>query len=150
MKPVAKISRTDQKSNGGILKDEYEVSFYFLDPLNVENYYLAKFIPNYLKVPTYYTSDDRFADGKENFWNYSDKDLKPGSTLTFTHSGISKRYYNYMSVLISVAGGSGGGGPFQTPAGTVRGNLVNQSNIDNYALGYFNLSETETIVYTVK
>ncbi len=150
MKSVAAINRIEQKSDGGFLKDQYEVLFYFKDEANIENYNLARFLPNYLKVPTFYASDDRFTDGQVVNWNYSEKDLKPGNTLEFTHYGISKPYYNYMSILISVAGGSGGGGPFQTAPVSVRGNVVNQTNIENYALGYFNASETEKIVYTIK
>lgn len=149
MQVVPKISRISQRSDGGILKDQYEVFFYYQDVANVANYNLARFLPNYLKVPTFYAGDDRFNDGKESNWNYSEKDLKPGNTVAFTHYGISRLYFNYMSILISVAGGTGGGGPFQTAPVSVRGNVVNQTKINNYALGYFNVSETEKIVYTV-
>ena len=150
MQSVPKIDGITQTSNGGILKDQYEVFFFYRDVANVANYNLARFLPNYLKVPTFYAGDDRFNDGKESNWNYSEKDLKPGNTLECTHYGISKTYFNYMSILISVAGGDGGGGPFQTAPVSVRGNVVNQTKIGNYALGYFNVSETENIVYTIK
>lgn len=150
MQSVSKITKISQKSDGGILKDQYEVAFYFFDPATITNYYLSEIIPNYLKVSTFIVSDDRFTDGKENSEIYSDKDLKPGNTVTFSHSGISKSYYNYMSVLTSIAGSSGGGGPFQTPPATVRGNVINQTKTDNYPLGYFSISETEKIVYTIK
>lgn len=150
MQPIPKIDKILQKSDGGILKDQYEVFFYFKDVANVANYAMARFITNYLKIPTFYVGDDRFIDGEEANWSYSDEDLKPGNTLEFTNYGISKRYYNYMNILINVSGAGSGGGPFQTAPVSVRGNLVNETNIDNYALGYFSLSETEKILYTVE
>jgi hypothetical protein len=44
----------------------------------------------------------------------------------------------------------GGGGPFETQPATVRGNMINQTNPDNFPLGYFRISEISTIVYTVQ
>ena len=80
---------------------------------------------------------------------YSDEDLEPGDVIGIRFHSISQRYYNYIVQLTSIAGG-GGGGPFQTPPTTVRGNLVNQNNIDNYALGYFRLCEVEVLEYTIQ
>ena len=57
--------------------------------------------------------------------------------------------YNYMNVLLGIAG-TNGGSPFQTPPATVRGNIVNQTNFNNFALGFFRLSETDTMSYTVE
>lgn len=150
MQSVTKVTKVTQKNDGGFLKDQYEVFFYFQDVPNVENYELVRFLPNYLKIPTLFVSDDRFNDGQEENWSYSDEDLKPGDTLEFTNYGISKQYYNYMNILINVAGGASGGGPFQTAPVSVKGNLINATNRDNYALGYFSLSESESIVYVVE
>jgi hypothetical protein len=54
-----------------------------------------------------------------------------------------------MSILISLAG-SNNGSPFQSPPATVRGNIVNQTNEANYALGYFSLSEIDSLEYTIE
>lgn len=54
-----------------------------------------------------------------------------------------------MNILSSVAGSSGGG-PFQSPPTTVKGNIKNQSNFDNYPLGYFRLSEADVKSYTIQ
>jgi hypothetical protein len=54
-----------------------------------------------------------------------------------------------MNVLLGIAG-TNGGSPFQTPPATVRGNIVNQTNFNNFALGFFRLSETDTMSYTVE
>jgi hypothetical protein len=51
-----------------------------------------------------------------------------------------------MNQLIVQSGGDQG--PFQTPAATVRGNIINTNNLDNFALGYFAVCQeyVETIV----
>ena len=43
-----------------------------------------------------------------------------------------------------------GGGPFETQPATVRGNIINQTNPDNFALGYFRLSEVDEFIYTIE
>jgi hypothetical protein len=62
---------------------------------------------------------------------------------------MSQTYYNYMSILLSVAGSSGGG-PFQTPPATVKGNIKNETHFENYPLGYFRVSEADTKNYTIQ
>ena len=83
------------------------------------------------------------------FGLYTNEDMKTNDTLQFTLHGISETYYNYMNILLGIAGGNGGS-PFQTPPATVRGNIVNQTNFNNFALGFFRLSETDTMSYIVE
>jgi len=80
---------------------------------------------------------------------YFSEKLKPEDTLTYTMSGISQQYFNYMNILLAQTGNSSTG-PFSTPNSTVRGNIVNQTNFDNFALGYFRLSETVIEEYVVE
>lgn len=47
--------------------------------------------------------------------------------------GISEPFYNYLYILRS-QGGNNGGGPFQSQPATVKGNVVNQTNPENYPL----------------
>jgi hypothetical protein len=42
------------------------------------------------------------------------------------------------------------GNPFPTTPSAVRGNIINQTNSDNYAFGYFRLAEVATKSYTIK
>ena len=83
------------------------------------------------------------------FGLYFSGDLKAGDTLKFTNNGVTLNFYNYMNILLSQAGG-GTGGPFSTPTSTIRGNIVNQTNFDNFALGYFRLSKTEIKKYIIE
>ena len=42
------------------------------------------------------------------------------------------------------------GDPFETQTTTVRGNCINQTNPDNFPLGYFRVSETDVFTYVVE
>jgi hypothetical protein len=97
----------------------------------------------------YYVDEDEFFNGNEFFSISQNDELEPGDQIEISHYGISKTYYNYMSVLVSIAGNNGGG-PFQSPPATVRGNIINTTDAANYPLGYFSLSEADNISYTVE
>lgn len=146
--PSPTIDSVEQNDEGGFTGDEIEVKFLFQDDGLVDNFYLIQFNPSFLNLPEYDVVDDEFFQGNQMFGLYFNEDLEVADDLTFTLHGISERYYNYMNVLLGVAGNSGG--PFQAPPATVRGNIVNQTNFDNYALGFFRLSEIDTMTYTVQ
>jgi hypothetical protein len=100
-------------------------------------------------LPEYDVIDDDFFQGNQMFGLYANEELKASDEIDFTLHGISQRYYNYMNILLGIAG-SNGGSPFQTPPATVRGNIINQTNLNNFALGYFSLSETDHQTYRVQ
>ena len=147
--PSPTIESVNQNNEGGFTGEDIEVKFFFQDNGLIDNFYLVQFNTSFLSLPEYDVVDDEFFQGNQMFGLYSNEDLKEADELTFTLHGISERYYNYMNVLLGVAGNNGGS-PFQTPPATVRGNIINQTNFDNYALGYFRLSETDTMMYTIQ
>lgn len=147
---VPDILYTTQDNEGGFFNEDIEVRFYFQDEQNVDNFYMVRFDTPVMPYPDYDVFDDRFNTNNEMFGIYSHEDLAPGHLLNIKLYGISERYYNYMFILINLAEGGSGGGPFQTPPSTVRGNIINQTNEDDYALGYFRLSEVDTLDYTVQ
>lgn len=141
------ITSVTQDNEGGFLNDEVEVRFFFQDPPGIDNWYMVRTDTPLLPYPEYDVNSDRFTQGNEMFEFFSDEDLKAGDVLNFKLYGISERYYNYMALLIQLADG---GGPFSSPPGTARGNLINQTDDANYALGYFRLGEVEVLDYTVE
>lgn len=149
MQSVTPIYSIQQKNDGGFSGEDYEIEVSFEDPMD-KNFYMAKIFPDIYKSPSHQVISDQFTNGNQKSWSFSDEDLKQGTAIAITHYGISEDYYNYMSKLIAVASTSGGGSPFQTPPATVRGNIVNQTDIDNYALGYFSLSEVDHKNYVIK
>lgn len=149
LKSVVPITSIQQKDDGGILGDAIELKTFFNDPIIVDNYYLFRYKPSTSAIPTFEVSDDRFIQGNEGFGLFINEDIQTGNAVEITFSGISRRYFEYMNKLITVAGGSSGS-PFSTPPATVRGNIVNQTNFKNFALGYFSVSETDFRNYVVQ
>jgi hypothetical protein len=149
LQAVAPITRLEQKNDGGFTRKEIKIKAFFNDPANAPSYYLYKYVYSNQVKSDLYVDRDEFFDGNE-FFSISQKDeLKKGDEIEITHFGISKTYYNYMSILVSLAGNSGGG-PFQSPPATVRGNIINTTDKANYPLGYFSLSQYDTVKYVVE
>ena len=77
------------------------------------------------------------------------EDLQPDDEVDFVLSGVDQEFYNFMFILLQ-QGSDDSGGPFETQPATVRGNIVNTTNPDNFPLGYFRVSEISTLSYTVQ
>jgi hypothetical protein len=146
---VPTIDSVEQTEDGGFTGNEKEVKFFYQDNGLVSDFYLEEYNSSFTRLPEYDVIDDNFFQGNQMFGLYTNEDMKTNDTLQFTLHGISETYYNYMNILLGIAGGNGGS-PFQTPPATVRGNIVNQTNFNNFALGFFRLSETDTMSYIVE
>ncbi|PWK19470.1 DUF4249 domain-containing protein [Xanthomarina spongicola] len=144
---VPDIEFVEQNLEGGITGEETEIKAFFTDPINEENYYFFEFIPNIPVIKTLDTFKDEFVNGNLIFGFYVEEDLNPGDSVTIRNHGVSKRFYEFMYVLLQQTGDSGG--PFETQPATVRGNCMNITNSSNYPLGYFRLSEVSEVIYTV-
>jgi len=145
MIPVVNLEEVEQSLNGGFSGDEIELKAYYTDPPEIPNYYLFKFFLDDFSIQIY---EDEFTNGNRTFAYFSDEDLEVGDMVSFEMQGISERFYEYLFILSSQAG-ENNGGPFQTQPTTVRGNIVNETNPDNFAFGYFRLSETNNLDYTI-
>ncbi|SHH23616.1 DUF4249 domain-containing protein [Flavobacterium defluvii] len=149
LKSVAPITRIEQNNEGGFTGEDIEVRAYYNDPADADNYYLYKYVYSNKVTSNFYADEDKFFQGNEFFSVSDDDELKPGDEIEITHYGISKQYYNYMNILVSIAG-SNVGGPFQSPPATVRGNIINTTDKANYPLGYFSLSESVTQKFKIQ
>lgn len=143
--PTPALEYVVQTNNGGFGGDNTELRVFYTDPGEMDNYYFFRFLHESLSIQIY---DDEFTNGNLTFAFFSEEDLDPGEEVGFEIQGISRRFYNYMFILRSQSGN--GGGPFQTQPTTVRGNVVNITNPDNFALGYFRMSEIDYLSYTVE
>jgi hypothetical protein len=149
LKSVAAITSVTQETQSGLGTDVLKIKATFDDPADAENYYLYKYKFSNNLNPEYGVDEDQFFQGNTFFSLVLEEDTHPGDQVQITHYGISQSYYNYMRILLSVSG-SMGGGPFQSPPATVRGNITNTTNFDNYPLGYFRLSEADVENYTIQ
>jgi hypothetical protein len=149
LKPVATIQGFNQDTNGGISGNKIRVQTLYNDPANTADYYLYKYkYPNELK-PDFYVSDDQFYNGNPFFSVTLNDKLKAGDIIEVTHFGISQQYYNYLNILLSLTGNQGGG-PFQSPPVSVRGNISNVADQTDFPFGYFSLSESDPRTYTIQ
>jgi hypothetical protein len=149
LKSLAEITSVTQETQNSVGTNLLKIKAIFNDPADAENYYLYKYKFTKNLKPEYYVDEDQFFQGNTFFSLVLEKDTAPGQQVEITHYGISKEYYNYMNILLSVAGGSGGG-PFQSPPATVKGNIKNETNFENYPLGYFRVSEADVKNYTIQ
>ena len=137
------ILQGDKTLFGG---DDKEVIITFKDSPSERNYYLID-----LDVGNFLITDDEFYDGNSFVFSYFYEDLKVGDELNIRLFGVDKRFSNFFEILQTQSGadGGGGGGPFATPSGIVRGNVINTTNVDNYPFGYFRISEGDKILATI-
>lgn len=149
MVSVVPIDRVEQKNDGGFSGEDVELKFFYTDPKGIENFYLFEFLVVNKDLLSLEVYDDEFTDGNEVFAFYSDEDLKPGDEFLVSNSGISSRTYDFTNILIQQTSDDSGG-PFETQPATVRGNCINQTNPENYPLGYFRVTETDEFTYVVQ
>lgn len=143
--PIDKVEQKIVPDFGG--EDVIELTFYYKDPADQENYYLTDYQSDFLLFPEYELTDDELFNGNEISTRFSDEDkMKPGKIVNITHRGISKNFHNYMNLILEIYGGS----PFSIPPGNIRGNIVNTTDSNNFAFGYFRLCEADKVSYLVK
>lgn len=147
---VPEITSVEQNDEGGFFGEDIEVRFYYQDSALENNHYMIRFNTSFLSFPDYNVRSDKYFEGNEMYGIFSDEDLKANDILEIKLYGISEKYYNYMNIILPIINGGSGSGPFQTIPVNARGNLVNQINNNNYALGYFRLSEVVTLNYTIQ
>ncbi len=146
MVPVVDIDHIEQSKTGGFGGEDYEIKAFYKDPAGEPNYYLFIFRTDKSTLEVY---KDEFTDGNEIFGYFSNEDLEAGDEVNIEMAGISKAYYQYLFVLRTQIGNSGGG-PFETQPATVKGNIVNETNKENFAFGYFRLSQMTNTKYTIE
>lgn len=149
LKSVVPIDYVGQTITGGFSGEDTELKAYYTDPVDERNFYFFEFSNTISSVPSLAVYEDQFNNGNQIFGFYSDEDLEVGDKVTIRNHGISERFYNYMFILLQ-QNSNDGGGPFETKPTTVKGNCVNQTNPENYPLGYFRLSEVSELVYTIQ
>ncbi|ESU22686.1 lipoprotein precursor [Flavobacterium enshiense DK69] len=129
--------------------DIIQVKFYYQDNPDEDNFYLIGVKNPNKRNPDYGVMSDEFFQGNIMFGFYYSDDTTHGSTLLLQLQGISNGYYDYMNKLITISS-TNSGNPYSTPPATVRGNIVNETDPDNYPLGYFSLGEVDLLDYLVQ
>ncbi|MDT0621467.1 DUF4249 family protein [Croceitalea vernalis] len=150
---VTEITDVFQDREDGFEDDVLEVHVTFTDPPEEGNNYLFKFQRRGDLLPDLEEADDEFVNGNEIDWWYEIEENEdenvlpflPGHVVNIEMYGVSRAYYNYIDILIDQIGGVG---LFEATPVAVKGNCINTTNADNYAFGYFRLSEVVRTSYT--
>ena len=154
--PTSPIDNLEQGDGSIFGEDDTELIISFTDFPNRTDFYLFDFdFGNFL------VSEDEFYQGQSfEFSYFYDQDIEVGDDVEVSIMGINEDFYNYMDLLINQS--EGGFGPFETPSITVRGNIINATEIDNdgtfnnvndpnnFALGYFAIVQEFKQIITIE
>lgn len=146
LKTTSTIDYIEQRNDGGFDGKQVDLKAYFKDPIDEENYYY--FVATSERGTRRSVTNDEFFNGNTTFLSYRAEDLAAGDKVSFQLYGITQEFHNYMFILLQQTGG--GGGPFGTQPATVRGNVINETNKENYPFGYFRISEVSLLLYEVE
>ncbi|MDC7997815.1 DUF4249 family protein [Gilvibacter sediminis] len=154
--PAPQIDELKQGDGFLFDEDDTEVIVRFTDIPEEENFYVFDFgFGNFL------ASEDTFYEDQEFVFSYFyDDEVETGDELTISILGADAPFYNYMNQLVEQS--EDDLNPFQTPTLTVRGNLINATEIDNdeffdnvemennFALGYFAIVQEHKASLTIE
>lgn len=150
--PVTEINRIEQSRELGSDPEELDLTIYFNDPANEVNFYYITFLEGEDLLPTREIMSDEFTNGNEMSLLYeedeadAEDEILPGDEVDINIFGISEQYYNFLNRLIEQ--GDNAGDPFATVPTRLKGNYINLENPENYAFGYFRVTEYVNEIYT--
>nr|WP_288978555.1 DUF4249 family protein [uncultured Allomuricauda sp.] len=141
--PTVPLDNLEQGDEVFFDEDQTEIIVTFTDDGEADNFYVFDFM-----FGEFQTVEDEFFQGQQfQFSFFYDDKTEPGDHVTVSILGATQGFYNYMDLVLEQTGN--GGGPFQTPVATVRGNVFDITGAENvtviddvenpndFALGYF-------------
>lgn len=141
--PSVPIDNLTQGAGTSLDGGQTEIITTITDEVERDDFYLFDFDFN-----EFFLSKDKFYQGQEFQFSYLyDRILQPGEEVEISILGIDRAFFNYMNILIEQS--KSNLDLFATPVATVRGNVINVTDIDNidyfdnvdqtnnFALGYF-------------
>ncbi|PQB03998.1 DUF4249 family protein [Aureitalea marina] len=154
--PTAPFDSVVQGPGGLFDEDDIEVMVTYTDDGDRDDWYLFDF-----DLAEFLTSRDQFYQGQQfSFSYFYNQEIEPGTEVEISIMGVDDRFHDYMSKVIEQS--SQNFGFFETPSLTVRGNLINATEIDNienfdntnttgnFALGYFAIVQEYTTTLTIE
>ncbi|MEH6408250.1 MAG: DUF4249 family protein [Leeuwenhoekiella sp.] len=142
--PTVPIDSLEEGDGALFNGDETEVIITYTDLAPRIDYYLFDLDKTY-----FLASEDKFYQGQQFSFSYFYEDLEPQTVLYVDILGVDKSFYDYMNIVITQSG-QDSGGPFESPPATVRGNIINTTNKENYALGYFAIAQEYSATITLE
>ncbi|PZD79126.1 DUF4249 domain-containing protein [Mesonia sp. K7] len=151
-----KIIEITQSKEEGFDDEIIEINIVFDDKENVENYYLLKCKNQEMGFYNFITISDEYFDGNTISVFYElledqDTGVEPfeaGDVAEVELYGISKAYYDYLTLLINQSEASGN--PFAAIPAELKGNIVNENPAAEPAFGYFRLTQVDKTTFTIQ
>ncbi|KUF44048.1 hypothetical protein AV926_11470 [Myroides marinus] len=143
------IQQVEQRREKFFNKDYYTIRIYYKDtprPSSNLNYYYS-FSQRNNEKPELKIQTNEYSKNKIIESIFLDEDFEVGDKVLIDLHQISRNYYDYMSLLISTI--NNGGGPFETPITKIKGNVKNLTRPEKEALGYFRITEKQTVIHTI-
>jgi hypothetical protein len=152
--PSVPVDNLEQGTGTLFEGDETEVLVSFTDNPDRVDFYLFDF-----GFDEFLTSEDEFYQGQQfQFSYFYDEEFDAGTELEISIMGIDQEFFNYMDLILEQTQQSFGF--FETPRATVRGNIIDITDLDNinvtdntnqpdvFPLGYFAIVQEfkETLV----
>jgi len=154
MTPITGINEVFQSLEGGFDEELLDVNITYNDPQEMGDFYMIRLQEVGDLFPIIETRSDEFTNGnvQDEFFEKDDDDdnpdnqFDPGDSVNIKLFGISERYYNYITLLVEQYDSSGN--PFAATPAEIRGNCINITNADNYAFGYYRVTQFDQVDYT--
>lgn len=134
-----------QETISGFGDDLVRITAFYNDPAGAGNFYLFEYndeLNEQIDV-----GDDEFTDGNRSPTIFFLEDFEVGMSAVVEIKGINQRCFNFYETLFQQ---SDGGGPFDAQPATVKGNIVNITNPDEFPFGYFRISEVFKQDYVIQ
>ena len=146
---VPEIKEVEQALESEFGSENIQVTAYVEDPMQAENYYYSEFwLLQDRSLLGRGVESDELSNGNDIAFEQDNEDFTSGDQLEIIVYGVGKGYYNFMNLLLEQS--EGGGGPFSTIPAKLIGNCVNITNPNQETLGYFRLSESTKVQYTIQ
>jgi hypothetical protein len=134
-----------QETISGFGDDLVRITAFFNDPEGQGNFYLFEYNDELNEQVD--IGSDEFTDGNRSPTIFFLEDFEVGMSAVVEIKGINQRCFNFYETLFQQ---SDGGGPFDAQPATVKGNIVNTTNPDEFPFGYFRISEVFTQNYVIQ
>lgn len=135
---------TIEQEEGLFDPDDVLLKIFYTDP-EEENYYLFSYQSKHGKelIPI----DDEHFNGNQVSTIYNEE-FDAGDSIKIRVNGTGRGFNRYISILLDQSNAENN--PFATAPTTVRGNIINVSNSEEFPLGYFRISQQFETTYVVE
>lgn len=131
-------------------ESRYVLRVYYQDELQNKqkyNYYYLMFQKDSHSPQPRVVSNEFSAGNRMETLYIANENTQPGDLIHIQLGQISRNYYDFIYAFFDAI--NNGGGPFQTPAGQIVGNVKNMTSPEKEALGYFRILDLQTTQHVI-